>query len=176
MRWSRALAVSLGLLAAWGVGAVRAQDATGETVVVLVRHAEKEAGDDPALDEAGRGRAAALAHALSEWPGGAIYVSQFRRTRETAAPLAEAWGVEPVVVDARDVTGLAARIREGRAERVVVVGHSNTVPALVEALGAEAPEQIAEEVYDDLFVVTLAADGGARLVRLKYGSPTPTPG
>lgn len=173
MRWSRALAVSFGVLASAWCGGLHAQDAAEETVVVLVRHAEKEAGEDPALDEAGRTRAHALAHALSKWPGGTIYVSQFRRTRETAAPLTEAWGVEPVVVDARDVAGLAARIREGGAARVVVVGHSNTVPALVGALGADAPDQIAEEVYDDLFVVTLSAGGGARLIRLKYGSPTP---
>jgi len=176
MRWSRGLAVALGVLAAASGGAMRAAETSEDTVVVLVRHAEKEAGDDPALDGAGRARARALAHALSEWPGGAIYVSQFRRTRETAAPLAEAWGVEPVVVDARDVSGFATRIREGGASRVVVIGHSNTVPAIVGALGAAEPEQIAEEVYDDLFLVTLPADGGAaRLVRLKYGAATPAP-
>lgn len=174
MRWSRGLTVLLGVAASASCGGIGAAEPADDAVVVLVRHAEKEAGDDPALDATGRARARDLAHALSEWPDGVIYVSQFRRTQETAAPLAEAWGIEPVVVDARDVRGLAARIREGSASRVVVIGHSNTVPAIVGALGATAPEQIAEEVYDDLFVVTLEG-GGARLVRLKYGAPTPAP-
>lgn len=176
MRWSRGAAVLLGVLAAASCGGMGAAETSEDGVVVVVRHAEKEAGDDPALDGAGRARARALAHALSEWPDGAIYVSQFRRTRETAGPLAERWGVDPVVVDARDVDGLAARIREGDAARVVVVGHSNTVPAVVGALGARTPEEIAEDVYDDLFLVMLPGDGGEiRLVRLKYGVPTPAP-
>ena len=176
MRWSRGLAVLFGVWASASCGGLRAGNAADDTVVILVRHAEKVAGEDPALDEAGLARARALAHALSEWPGEAIYVSQFRRTRETAGPLADAWGVEPEVIDARDVGGLATRIREGAASRVVVIGHSNTVPALVGALGATEPDQIADEVYDDLFVVTLARDGGpARSVHLKYGAPAPAP-
>ncbi len=174
MRGWRALVVLLGVCGVASWGGPRAAGPAGETVVVLVRHAEKLPGEDPGLDEAGAARARALAHTLSAWRPQAIYVSQFRRTRDTAGPLAEATGLAPVALNGLDIPGLVARIREGEATRVVVVGHSNTIPAVIAALGAPRPDDIGEEVYDDLFVVTLPADGGAPgLLHLKYGAPTP---
>ena len=140
------------------------------TMVVLVRHAEKEAaGDDPILTATGRERANRLAHVLAEGGLDAVYASQFRRTQETAEIVASAVGIDVSIVDARDVEGLATRIRaEHAGQTVLVVGHSNTVPAVVRALGAEAPE-IPEDEYDDLFVVFV--DGkGARAVHLNYGA------
>ena len=147
--------------------------ASTDKVVVLARHAEKLDGDDPALSDTGEVRARALAHVLSSWPVDAIYTSQYLRTRSTARPLADATGVEPEIVDAGDLEGLVARIREGTARAVVVIGHSNTVPAIAEALGADGIDPIPDEAYDDLLVVRLSADGGARLLHLKYGAPTP---
>jgi phosphohistidine phosphatase SixA len=140
------------------------------TLVVLVRHAEKEAaGDDPILTEKGRERANRLAHVLSEGGLDAVYASQFRRTQETAEIVASAIGIDVGIVDARDVEGLAAQIRgEHAGQTVLVVGHSNTVPAVVRALGAEAPE-IPEDEYDDLFVVFVEGEG-ARAVHLNYGA------
>lgn len=170
-------AAAIGAVATRAAGTIPAPadgQAADDIVVALVRHAEKLDGDDPALSPDGRARAEALAHTLSSWDVEAIYVSQFRRTRETAGPLSEAQGVAPETVDARDVSGLAARIREGSARRVVVIGHSNTVPAMVRALGAGEPGDIAEDTYDDLYVVTLpGGEGTPRLVHLKYGAPTP---
>jgi len=152
----------------------RAADGPREKIVILARHAEKEDdGDDPALSEAGQARARALAHALSRLRVDAIYTSQFRRTRLTAGPLAEASGVVPEVVDARDMPALLERIRSDEATTIVVVGHSNTVPAIASALGAGEVPAIPEEGYDDLLVVRLPADGGATLLSLKYGAPTP---
>ncbi|MDH3734365.1 MAG: histidine phosphatase family protein [Gemmatimonadota bacterium] len=142
-------------------------------VVILARHAEKLGGDDPALSEAGIDRAETLAHVLSRWPVDAIYTSQFRRTRDTAAPLAAASGVEAEVVDARDMGALLERIDGGEQQAIVVIGHSNTVPAIARALGAPGVEDIPEEGYDDLLVVTVAGDGTATLLHLKYGAPTP---
>ena len=144
---------------------------TDERVVILARHAEKEEGEDPGLSEAGARRAETLAHVLSEWPVDAIYTSQFRRTRDTAAPLASVTGVPAEVVDARDMPALLQRIREGDARAVVVIGHSNTVPAIARELGAPDVRDIPEEGYDDLLVVTLRADGSADLLHLKYGAP-----
>lgn len=148
--------------------------AQSESYVVLARHAEKEAGDDPDLTAAGRARAAALAHALSQWPIEAVFVSQFTRTQATARPLERRFALEATVVDARDVEGLADRIRADRRRAVAIIGHSNTVPAIIRALGVEEAPQIAEHEYDDLFVVRLSADGGAHLLHFKYGAPTPS--
>ncbi|MFV1988227.1 MAG: phosphoglycerate mutase family protein [Gemmatimonadota bacterium] len=184
MRW-RALAAVLvlalpgslplalpGTLPLPGALPLAAQQQT-DRIVILARHAEKLGGEDPALSEAGEERARALAHVLSQWPVDAIYTSQFRRTRDTAAPLAEATGVAPLVVDARDMAALLSEIHEGGHRAILVIGHSNTVPAIARALGAPDVQDIPEEGYDDLLVVTLSGEGEATLLHLKYGAPTP---
>lgn len=154
-----------------GASALEGQSAS---YVVLVRHAEKMDGDDPDLTPAGYARAATLVHALSAWDIEAVYSSQFLRTRATAAPLADATGQETIVVDARDVSGLAARIRDEWKSAVAVIGHSNTVPAIARALGVPDVPEIPEYQYDDLYVVRLTADG-AELIPMKFGTPTPAP-
>jgi broad specificity phosphatase PhoE len=168
----------LGLVAAaaFSNGAV-AQDSTPASTVILVRHAEK-AGDgvDPDLTETGRERARALAHALGELEASAVYATQYVRTRETARPLAELLGLSVTVIEAtRDYVGeMASLIRaEHAGEVVVVVSHSNTVPAIIEALGAGPAPTIDDNEYDDLFVVTVGTDGRSSLLQLRYGKETP---
>ncbi|MGD8815691.1 MAG: phosphoglycerate mutase family protein [Acidobacteriota bacterium] len=154
----------------------------GTTTVFLVRHAERAApGDpefdpsdpsDPPLNAAGRARAQELARVLEEAGVTAVYASQFKRTQQTVEPLAQRAGVPVTVHDARDSAGLAALIARGDAGGVVVVaGHSNTVPELIEALGAPpvAPIEDAWE-YDNLFVVTRGDAGEATVQTLKYGA------
>ena len=103
---------------------------------IVVRHAEKETGadvgQDPALTAAGRVRAAAIAQALADAPVAAVYSTDYARTRETALPTARAHGLEVVTYDAREpAETLAARLRASHATgTVLVVGHSNTVPAI----------------------------------------------
>lgn len=150
-----------------------------DLTVFLVRHAEKErgpeVGKDPQLTEAGRARAAALATTLSEVDVDAIYVTQWRRTRETAAPLAERLGLEPVVVstDPPDFIGRMAELLKSRPGRtVVVVGHSDTTPELARALGAEAAPDIADNDFDDLYQVH-AGSGSRLFLHLRFGHPTP---
>lgn len=153
------------------------------TTVIVVRHAEKAAvpGDDPPLSAAGEARARALREALRDARVQAVLVTQLQRTRLTAAPLTAALGLEPEVVPVRgDVAAharaVAERVLSNHAgQTVLVVGHSNTVPAIVEALGGGAVDAIDERVYDDLFVVVRPADGAARLVHARYGSPTGAP-
>jgi len=141
--------------------------------VILVRHAEKQDGDDPELTVEGQTRAETLAHVLSKWPVEAVFASQFRRTQATAVPIAEQFGLEAEVVDARDVAGLAERLRAASYQTAVVIGHSNTVPALARALGVATVPEIPEHQYDDLFVVRLTSAGEAHLLHMKYGAPTP---
>jgi broad specificity phosphatase PhoE len=161
-----------------GAGRAQAQEETAAlTTVILVRHAEKaDAGDDPSLSEAGGDRARTLAHTVGSVPTSAIYATQFARTQETAGPLAARLGIDLEVVAASDdyPATMAHIIRERhRGQVVVVVSHSNTVPAIIDALGAGPAPAIAEDEYDGLFVVTLTTNGGTRLVSLRYGRPTP---
>lgn len=145
------------------------------TTVILVRHAEKVAstGDDPALSETGAARAAELARILADVPVDVIYTTQFLRTRDTAAPLAKARGLEAVVVTAGKTyaTEMAKIIREKHAGKtVLVVGHSNSTSNLLRELGVKNPPSIDETRYDDLFIYTISGNT-SRLVPLRYGAP-----
>ena len=149
------------------------------TTVVLVRHAEKAAapGPDPELSEAGLARAAALAYALSDAGVSAIITTQFKRTRATAAQVAEKLGLTPVTVGAgaelaahaqATATAVLARPAGGL---VLVVGHSNTIPAIIRALGGPEFPELCESEYDNLFVLRIDSAGPARLLRARYGAP-----
>ncbi len=147
-----------------------------ETTVYLVRHAEKEAGDDPALTAGGAARAAALADALADAGVRAVYSSQFRRARDTAAPLAARLGLDVTVlpIDGPDVAAtLRAQARQIASDNAggaaLVAGHSNTVPTMIAELTGAPMADLDESEYGDLFVVTLAADGAARLTRRRFG-------
>ena len=152
--------------------------AQAPTTIILVRHAEK-AGDpadrDPELSEAGVRRASELARALGDANISAIYSTPFHRTRNTAAPLASRLGIEVTVtpIVRGFVQELAATLRrEHQGQTVLVVGHSNTVPQTINALGAGPVEDLEEDQYDRLFVVSLTADGHASLVTLRFGAET----
>lgn len=138
--------------------------ALAQSALFVVRHAERaDAGmatvSDPDLSAGGRARAEALASMLKEARITAIYVTEFKRTRQTAEPLAKAMGLEPIVISSKDTPGLVARVKASPGN-ALIVGHSNTVPEIVEALGGD-PVTIAESDYDNLFIVTAA--GSLRL-------------
>jgi broad specificity phosphatase PhoE len=147
------------------------------TTVILVRHAEKSVpeGDHP-LSGAGRARARELARVLRHTKISAIYTTQFMRTRQTAEPLAKELGlaVQPVVATATYVTDMLDRIRqEHTGEAILIVSHRNTVPALIEALGVSPAEEIIEEQYDHIYVVTVPPAGAPTMLTLRYGRSTP---
>ena len=146
------------------------------TVVFLVRHAERlDATPDSALSNAGRSRAAVLVHLLQSAKLERLHSSDFVRTRETARPVAAAFGLDILFYDPTDLEELANRLR-GLGGRHLVVGHSNRTPALVELLGGEPGTPMDEtSEYDRLYVVTIGDDGGVTTVLLRYGEPYESP-
>ncbi|MFQ5527127.1 MAG: histidine phosphatase family protein [Thermoanaerobaculia bacterium] len=145
-------------------------EAAPATTVIIVRHAEKQPeSDDPGLTIEGEERSHRLRDLAIDAGVTGLYASQYRRTRATVRPLADALGLEVDVIDARDTQALVDSILSAHAGRVVVVaGHSNTVPGIVAALGAPEPDEIPETDYDNLFVVTVAVSGDASVLRLKF--------
>ena len=145
---------------------------TARTVYV-VRHAEKavsaDAPKDPPLTEQGAQRAAALAREIDVASLVAVYSTPYARTKSTAAPSAEAAGVHVTEHDPKDTAGLVAKIREVKKGSVLVVGHSNTVPEIVQALGVAETVTLGESDFGDLFVVTLTPDGTATMERRRFG-------
>jgi phosphohistidine phosphatase SixA len=155
--------------------ALGASEAAAQQAVIVVRHAEKaDQSADALLSPEGLARAKALAQLLRASGVTHIVTSEYRRTRETARPLAEALKLTPDTVPARDVPALVGRLRGlDPAATAVVVGHSNTVPTILRALGWPDPPEIADGDYDDVFVLVPREGQRASLVRLTYGRPTP---
>jgi 2,3-bisphosphoglycerate-dependent phosphoglycerate mutase len=141
------------------------------TVVFLVRHAERaeDGTSDPVISLPGWDRARLLAGLLGDAGLTHLHATDYRRTRGTGRPLADALGLDMHLYDPRDLPGLAGTLR-ATPGRHLVVGHSNTTPELVAALGGDPGAPIDEAEYDRLYVVTLM-EGGASTVLLRFGAP-----
>ena len=144
--------------------------ANEDTVVFLVRHAEKtEAKDDPSLSAAGRQRSRQLANLLSDAEIDHIYITDFNRTRETAAPIAAMTGLDVELYTWDNPAGLAQSLQQD-GKRLLVVGHSNTTTELVTLLGGEPGTEIEESSeYDRLYILTINP-GNVTTLLLRYGS------
>lgn len=109
----------------------------------VMRHLQKAEGPDPALSEEGKHNAERLADRLAGAGVDSVYASTTRRARETAAPLAARLGLTVKEYDPANTPALVERLLAERGT-VLVVGHSNTVPEIVERLGGTRPDPIAE--------------------------------
>jgi len=139
------------------------------TTVILVRHADRNPGEN-ILTAEGRQRAGALAHVVSEAGVNVIFTSEFLRTQQTADSAAIQLGLTIVILPAASVDDLVNQIKsDHHGEVVLVVGHSNTVPAIIEGLGISSPPPIPETEFDNLFIVHRHRFGPAKLTHLKYG-------
>ncbi len=155
-----------------------APPASAQRAVFVVRHAEKALDSNEAsvpLSEAGQARARRLAAILARTGVTAIYSTDMVRTLETARPLAEALKLPVFKYAAKDARGkpdLAPFAKTLKSERprdvVLVVGHSDTVPPLLKALGCAEAVEIPADRYDDLFVVVPSKSGRPTLLRLAY--------
>jgi phosphohistidine phosphatase SixA len=148
--------------------------ASAQGTVFLVRHAERAdtvtggpamMGTDPSLSDAGHARAAALTTVLKDAGLTAIFVTEYKRTQETAAPIAKALALTPLIVSSKDTQALLAKLKDVTGN-VLVVGHSNSVPEIIKGLGVGGAPSIADDQYDQLFIVT--RDGPPRLIQLHY--------
>lgn len=163
------------------------QDQTPGRTVVLVRHAETAeptgGGADPALSDAGKTRAAALARLLGHAGVTHLFASEYGRTQQTLAPLSEAAELAVTEIAAGEAEAQLAALGSLPPGAVAVVaGHSNTVPGLAAGLGCaiegleEHPRygpMLGHDEYDRLFVVHLPAAGANAapgVIELRYGS------
>ena len=142
-----------------------------QSTIFVVRHAERAdaaasggsmTAADPDLSAAGQARAEALATVLKDARITAIYATEFKRTQQTAAPLARALGLTVTVVPAKDSAGLLARLKASTGN-ALVVGHSNTVGEIVQGLGVAGPVTVGDAEFDNLFMVARG-----EVVRLHY--------
>jgi broad specificity phosphatase PhoE len=144
--------------------------ASAQKLIFLVRHAERaDAGTtpqaDPPLSSAGQARAQKLAAMLADAGITSIVTTELVRTQQTAAPLATKLGVTPETVAADNPTGVVATLKISHGNEIVlVVGHSDTLPAILKAYG-KADVAIADSEYDNLFIIVPAT---GTFTRLRY--------
>jgi 2,3-bisphosphoglycerate-dependent phosphoglycerate mutase len=137
-------------------GTVVAQKKT----IILVRHAEKvDASQDPELSAEGKQRAERLAKVIKQHKPGAIYSTDFKRTRDTAAPTAARRHLKVQTYDAKKPDELVDTIMKSETKRFLVVGHSNTIPGLANLIGKK-------ELFKNL---DDAEFGAIWIVRIKDG-------
>lgn len=143
------------------------------TTVILVRHAEKAKSNDnnPNLSEIGQQRAKLLAQILKSVSINAIYATEFARTQETAKPLSEIISIPIKIIEANSTDKLLNEIQnKHKGENILVVGHSNTLPFIIEKLGKTKIQEINESEYDNLFILNISENNKAKLLNLKYES------
>ncbi len=128
---------------------------TNVPTIYVSRHMRKADGDDPSLSAQGAAEAMRLAELLKGKGITAIFVTATKRSRETAQPLAAATGAPVETYDPRDNAALAKRAAAIPGS-ILIVGHSNTVPAIVAAVGGTPPGPMTEEDFGRIFAVERA--------------------
>ena len=153
--------------------------AAAQQTIFVVRHAERAdtaapgaaamgtPATDPPLSAAGHERAARLASMLRSADITHIFTTEFRRTQETAAPLAKPLKLTPVISPSKDPAPLVDQVLQLKGS-ALIVGHSNTIPDLLKRLGIGAAVTIPDAEYDNLFIVVRPAAGEPTLVRLRF--------
>jgi len=146
------------------------------TTVILIRHAEKVIdpnNPDVDLSQAGEQRAQELVRMFADSGINAIYATQYKRTQETVKPLSDRLGLPVTVVNSADTSELVRQIHaDHRGQTILIVGHNNTVPEIIGALGGPQLPVIPESEFDNLYLLTVYRTGKAKLVKIKYGTPS----
>ncbi|MFV1885510.1 MAG: phosphoglycerate mutase family protein [Balneola sp.] len=145
---------------------------TEPTTLIFVRHAERaeDGTRNPPISEEGQKRAVNLYHALSGYDIKAIYSTPYKRTQMTAKPTADSLGLEVQEYGFDGIRELLANlIAEYEGGTVLIVGHSNTTPALTNlVLGEEKFEQLEESAYGDMFIITTSEFGSGEIKQSKF--------
>lgn len=161
---TRCLFVILFLITFWGP--VQAQ------TIFIVRHAERTGEPDPPLNADGQRRAEALSRLLADAGVYNFYTSEAVRTHQTAEPTARHAKREIEVVQAKAIEDLVNRVRQTASvsRPTLIVGHRETVPRIVKALGGGEILPLRSDEHDRLIILTLLPGGSASVVTLRYGS------
>ena len=140
------------------------------TSLILIRHAEKiiSSSDNPDLSAKGRRRAANLVYLFEAIKIDAIYSTPYLRTINTAKPLAKAKQLEIINYQANDLKGFAKKlVQNHKEETIVVIGHSNTTPQLINTLTGSQHPDLSELEYDWVFMLEISPNGTSKISKLK---------
>jgi broad specificity phosphatase PhoE len=150
------------------------KDSTHELVIFLVRHAEKQSGDNPSLTPQGQSRASTLAQILKDNPLDGIYSTNYKRTHETATPTASKQALSVTLYNPSKLSEFSQQLLSSKG-RYLVVGHSNTTTELVTLLGGQPHGAIDDKSeFNRLYILTVTLDEKGQKQRvntvlLRYG-------
>jgi broad specificity phosphatase PhoE len=139
--------------------------ASADNVIFVARHADKVDGPDPVLSAHGQARAQQLASMLGKAGIKAIYSTDTKRTRGTAAPIAAALSLPVDIYDPRKQAEFATKLKT-LTGNTLVIAHSNTITDLVRLLGGEPGADNPESEYGRVYQVILHPDGRTTTVLL----------
>ncbi len=148
------------------------------TTIILVRHAEKAADgtNNPTLSKAGLLRSIQLAYMLREDSIAAVFSTDYERTIKTAEPTANFHDLPVKKYMANNqVAFLENILAQYQGKTVLIVGHSNTVPDMLNWLTDKPYWKIEDYVYNDFFVVNVSQQGDGKVLHLKYGAMSEPP-
>lgn len=138
----------------------------GDFTVYLVRHGEKQLDSkNPALTKCGTKRASQLATTLEQANIEAVFSTSYKRTEQTAKPLADTLSLSVQPYSPRDLKTFAQQIKQQK-QNVLIVGHSNTTPQLAGFISHQTVEPITEKEYQMLYQVDFR-NGVPKLIVLK---------
>jgi 2,3-bisphosphoglycerate-dependent phosphoglycerate mutase len=141
------------------------------TKVIVVRHAEKanDRTKNPSLSEEGQNRAKRLSAMLKDVIIDEAYSTSYKRTTQTLTPLSEAKNIEIKSYDALNPTSVEQAVKNGSGKTIIVVGHSNTVPSLVNKLIKENKfSEMHEDDYGKMWVLTFKNNQLVDTILLNY--------
>jgi broad specificity phosphatase PhoE len=158
-------------------------DGKSETIVYVIRHAEKTSDTerDPDLSDRGRARAESLAVQLRDSGVNMIITSDLRRTIQTAAPLARARNIKPIVIPIETsiethVDRIANEVRRHTGATILIVAHNNTVGKIVEKLGGEKFGDLCTDEFSNMIILSMTKGKPTRTLLESYGMPDPPSG
>ena len=153
-------------------GSIQEASAQSRNVtILLVRHAEKAdaTSQDPELSAEGTQRAERLIKRIGKFRPGAFYSTNYKRTRDTLAPLAAKRKKEVQIYDARKPQDLMDQIMKSKTKRFVVAGHSNTVPGLANLISKkELFKNLDDSEYSVIWLLRMKDGKVTKLELLDY--------
>lgn len=145
------------------------------TRLYFVRHAEKRNNTDTtSLSPLGQERAKALSELLIKASIDSIYATKYIRTQQTAQPLAHAIHKPIIIYNLDSLSEFSQKLVNQKGKNILVIGHSNTVPRMIQLLTGERVE-IQDNDFDNLFIVSIYRflKTEIKLSQKTYGAQTP---
>jgi len=143
------------------------------TTFILIRHAEKDltqSTNDPDLAVEGKARTQRLNEVLKKTDIQAIYSTPFKRTQQTVESLAAAKNLKVLSYQANKMEEIDNMIKQHAGGTILLSGHSNTVPQILNFLIGEEKYKVLEDGdYGNIIIVSITERGkNAKVVWMRY--------